>query len=206
MQQICFCGVYYSMKSILRRAALAAVSCVFFLSAASAEKTPLENVYHYTLDNGLNVFVVENHAAPLAYIEIAVKAGGITQTAENAGLFHLYEHMMFKGNTKYRDSAAVQRAINDMGVANWNGSTDLEHVNYYFTVPSDLLYKGLEFWSYAVREPLLNAAELEGEKKVVLSEVEGSIADSNRIYSDAVMKLMFPDAPWRLDPSGAGNT
>ena len=171
-----------------------------------AEKTPVENLYEYKLDNGLELFVMENHAAPLAYIEIAVKAGGRAQTAENAGLFHLYEHMMFKGNTKYRDAASVQRAINDMGVANWNGSTDLEHVNYYFTVPSDLLYKGLEFWSYAVREPLLNAAELEGEKKVVLSEVEGSIADSNRIYSDSVMKLMFPDAPWRLDPSGAGNT
>jgi zinc protease len=177
----------------------------FTTALCFAEKTPVENLYEYKLDNGLELFVMENHAAPLAYIEIAVKAGGRAQTKENAGLFHLYEHMMFKGNTKYPDAASVQRAINDMGVANWNGSTDLEHVNYYFTVPSDLLYKGLEFWSYAVREPLLKPDELENEKKVVLSEVEGSIADSNRILNDATNKLLFPDAPWRLDPSGAGD-
>lgn len=202
MQQICFCGVYYSMKSILRRAALAAVSCVFFLSAASAEKTPLENVYHYTLDNGLNVFVVENHAAPLAYIEIAVKAGGITQTAENAGLFHLYEHMMFKGNTKYRDSAAVQRALSDMGVPEWNGSTGSECVNYYFTVPSGLIEKGMEFWSCAIREPLLDPVEFESEKKVVLSEIEGESSDPAGIVRAAIQKMMFPEYPWRVDAGG----
>src|SRR5574344_1579178 len=193
------------MKKI-RKLFLLTVILLTTVATSFAEKTAVKNLYSYKLDNGLELYVMENHAAPLAYIEIAVKAGGRAQTKENAGLFHLYEHMMFKGNTKYPDAASVQRAINDMGVANWNGSTDIEHVNYYFTVPSDLLYKGLEFWNYAIREPLMKQDELESEKKVVLSEVEGSIADSNRIYSDSVMKLMFPDAPWRLDPSGAGNT
>lgn len=182
-----------------------AVIVLFATSVCFAEKTPVKNLYQFKLDNGLELFVMENHSAPLAYIEIAIKAGGRAQTKKNAGLFHLYEHMMFKGNTKYRDSASVQRAINDMGIANWNGTTDLEHVNYYFTVPSNLLYKGLEFWSYAVREPLLDKDELESEKKVVLSEVEGDISDPNRILNDSTSRTLFPDAPWKLDPSGAGD-
>ena len=189
-----------------RLSLLVLLSVFFFVSSfCFAEKTPVANLYEYKLDNGLELFVMENHVAPLAYIEIAVKAGGRAQTKDNAGLFHLYEHMMFKGNTKYPNAAAVQRAINDMGVANWNGTTDLEHVNYFFTVPSNLLYKGLEFWSYAVCEPLMKPEELETEKKVVLSEVEGSVSDPNRILSDSINKTLFPDAPWRLDPSGAGN-
>jgi len=181
---------------------------VLFLSVAvcTAEKTPIENLYQYKLDNGLELFVMENHAAPLAYIEIAVKAGGIAQTKENAGLFHLYEHMMFKGNTLYRDAASVQRAINDLGVSEWNGSTSDEYVNYYFTVPSDRLYTGLEFWSYAVREPLLRPDEIENEKKVVLAEVEGELANQNTIMVNTVYRTLFPDMPWKLDPSGAGNT
>lgn len=187
-----------------KRIFLGTLLALLVVAAGIGEETSIENLYEFQLENGLELFVVENHAAPLAYIEIAVKAGGRAQTKENAGLFHLYEHMMFKGNTKYTDAAAVQRTINDMGVASWNGTTDLEHVNYFFTVPSDLLYKGLEFWSYAVREPLLRPDELENEKKVVLSEVEGNIADQNRILRDAESRLFFPDAPWRLDPSGAG--
>src|SRR5574344_1326252 len=128
-----------------------------------AEKTPVENLYEYKLDNGLELFVMENHAAPLTYIEIAVKAGGIAQTKETAGLFHLYEHMMFKGNSKYPTAAAVQRAINDMGVASWNGSTGAEYVNYFFTVPSHLTKEGLEFWSAAIRDPLFDSKELDNE-------------------------------------------
>ena len=188
--------------TVLKRTALA-LFWLAFASAVFAEKTPLKDVYHYTLENGLDLYVVENHAAPLAYIEIAVKAGGIAQTSENAGLFHLYEHMMFKGNAKYRDAASVQRAISDMGVPDWNGTTGAECVNYYFTVPSSLLRDGMEFWSYAIREPLLDEAEFEREKKVVLSEIEGGLSDPNTIYRYAVQKALFPKYPWKCDPAGA---
>ena len=125
-----------------------------------AQETKIEGLYHYVLPNGLELLVMENHAAPLAYIEIAVRAGGISQTEETAGLFHLYEHMMFKGNSKYPTAAAVQSAINDLGVPSWNGSTASEYVNYFFTVPADKLKEGLEFWSYAIREPLIDPTEL----------------------------------------------
>ena len=73
---------------------------IFAGTFSFAEKTTVPNLYEFTLNNGLELFVLEDDSAPLAYIEIAVKCGGIHQTKENAGLFHLYEHMMFKGNKK----------------------------------------------------------------------------------------------------------
>lgn len=181
------------------------IQLIFILavSFSFAEKTPVKNLSSYKLENGLELYVMENHSAPLVYIEIAVKAGGIAQKKEDAGLFHLYEHMMFKGNTKYQNAASVQKAINDMGVASWNGSTGTECVNYFFTIPSDLLYTGLEFWSYAVCEPLLKKDELENEKKVVLSEIQGNVSDPSRILISAQSILLFPDAPWKLDPAGS---
>lgn len=187
---------------ISKRAASVIAFILLIINISFAEKTPLENVHRYELENGLCVFVVENHAAPLAYIEIAVKAGGIAQTKENAGLFHLYEHMMFKGNAKYRDAASVQRAIGDMGVPEWNGTTGAECVNYFFTVPSKLLRKGMEFWSYAIREPLLDETEFENEKKVVLAEIEGALSEPGTVYRYSVQKMLFPKFPWRCDPSG----
>jgi zinc protease len=183
-----------------------AVLAVLFLFSAVfgfAEKTPVENLYQYKLDNGLTLFAAENHAVPLVYIEIAVRAGGVTQTPETAGLFHLYEHMMFKGNSLYPDAASVQRALSDMGVANWNGSTGIDCVNYFFTVPSGQLENGLAFWSAAIRTPLMKENELENEKKVVLSEIQGNEADPARIYNSSVSRLMFPDAPCRVDPAGS---
>ena len=182
--------------------AIFAVS-ILFVQGVFAEKTPIENLYEYKLANGLSVFIAENHAVPLVYVEIAVKAGAITQTPENAGLFHLYEHMMFKGNKLYGDAASVQRALNDMGVANWNGTTGGDHVNYFFTIPSDQIEKGLAFWNAAIRSPLMDEKEFESEKKVVLSEIEGDSSDPSSWLSDYYLSTMFPDEPYRLDPSGS---
>ncbi len=189
------------MKNILKNSMVFALLLFSSLHLFS-QKTSVESVYHYTLENGLELFIAENSNVPLTYIELAVKGGGISQTEETVGLFHLYEHMIFKGNTKFPTAAAVQKAINDMGVPSWNGSTGSEYVNYFFTVPSDLTYDGLEFWSYAVREPLLDEKEFENEKKVVVAELEGGFSDPNRILYSALYKNAFPETPWQFDPGG----
>ncbi|MCR5606577.1 MAG: insulinase family protein [Treponema sp.] len=191
------------MKNLRKFYAMLLAVSVFFVTSIFAEKTPVENLYQYQLDNGLTVFIAENHAVPLAYIEIAVRAGAITQTPENAGLFHLYEHMMFKGNDLYPDAASVNKALSDMGVSNWNGTTGTDRVNYFFTIPSDQLEKGLAFWNAAIRSPLMNPKEFEAEKKVVLAEIEGDYSDPGSWYYDYYKSHMFPDAPYRLDPAGS---
>ena len=162
-----------------------------------------EGILCYTMDNGLEVFVAENHVVPLVYIEIAVRAGAITQTPDTAGLFHLYEHMMFKGNALYPDAAAVNRALSELGVASWNGTTGVNHVNYYFTIPADKLEEGLAFWNAAIRSPLMDERELEGEKKVVLSEIEGGKADTSKVFHKYLSATLFPDAPYKTDSAGS---
>ena len=191
------------MKNMRRLFTAVVVVSLLLVQSVFAEKTPIENLYEYTLDNGLTVFIAENHAVPLAYVEIAVKAGAITQTKENAGLFHLYEHMMFKGNSLYPNAASVKKALSDMGVADWNGTTGIDHVNYFFTIPSDQLEKGLAFWNAAIRSPLMDAKELENEKKVVLAEIEGDASDPGSWVRDYYLSKMFPKEPYRLDPSGS---
>lgn len=185
------------MKSILQKIFLSLfiINSTFLIFA-------VPGLYQYKLENGLELFVMENDSAPLAYIEIAVRAGAVTQTAENAGLFHLYEHMMFKGNEKFKNQPEVTAELNRMGVSNWNGTTSVDRVNYYFTVPAALAEDGLEFWSYAIRTPLIELNELENEKSVVLSEIEGGLSEPGRIFGAGVFKELFNASPWRMDTSG----
>ena len=182
-----------------------AIIAALVAEAALVSCKKAQNFSEHKLSNGLTVFTAENHAVPLVYIEIAVKAGGVTQTKENAGLFHLYEHMMFKGNSLYPDAASVQRALSDMGCTNWNGTTGLNCVNYFITVPSDQLETGLAFWNAAIRSPLMKEDELEKEKKVVLSEIQGGLAEPGTIFSNYLISNLFPDEPYRLSPSGSAD-
>ncbi|MFT6882683.1 MAG: zinc protease [Marinoscillum sp.] len=55
----------------------------------------------YTLENGLKVYLSDYKNAPRLHVYIPVKAGGKNDPAENTGLAHYLEHMMFKGNDKF---------------------------------------------------------------------------------------------------------
>ncbi len=171
-----------------------------------ADGTPIKGLSRFKLDNGLELFVLENHTVPLARIQITFRCGAITQTAETAGLFHLYEHMLFKGNAKYKTETEFSSAMTELGVAEWNGGTSTEYVDYYFTVPSNKINEGLEFWSHAVREPLFDIQELLVEKDVVVNEINGGMNEPDSIYQGAQTKTMFSKYPWRRDVGGYEKT
>lgn len=179
------------------------MSVFCFTGCNNSKNSVAENLKQYNLDNGLTLFTAKDDSVPLVYIEIAVRCGAVTQTPETAGLFHLYEHMMFKGNLLYRDAASFNRAENDMGVTSRNGSTSVDYVNYFFTIPKDQLENGLAFWNAAVRSPLIDEKELENEKKVVLAEIQGDESDPNHIYGGYLRNRLFPDEPYRIDAGGS---
>ncbi|MEX0618608.1 MAG: insulinase family protein [Pseudohongiellaceae bacterium] len=52
----------------------------------------------FELDNGLQVYLTENHEEPRFYAEIAVRAGSKHDPADATGLAHYLEHLLFKGN------------------------------------------------------------------------------------------------------------
>lgn len=54
-------------------------------------------VHTYRLDNGLTVFLTENHEEPRFHAEIAIRSGSKHDPAESTGIAHYLEHMLFKG-------------------------------------------------------------------------------------------------------------
>ena len=66
------------------------------INEPSAED-PLD-AHIYELDNGLRVYLTENHEEPRFYAEIAVRAGSKHDPANGTGLAHYLEHLLFKGN------------------------------------------------------------------------------------------------------------
>ncbi|MGL6266588.1 MAG: M16 family metallopeptidase, partial [Chitinophagaceae bacterium] len=127
------------------------VSIAFFCTANAQPRLP-ENYYWKKLSNGLEIVVIENSKVPLATIEIAVKNGAYTEGPEYSGLSHLFEHMFFKANKDYPDQEKFIKRTEELG-AIWNGTTDVERVNYYFTFDRDSLDAGLRFMNAAIRFP-----------------------------------------------------
>lgn len=55
----------------------------------------------YTLKNGLKVYLSSYNVAPRIQTQIAVKAGGKNDPANNTGLAHYLEHILFKGTAHF---------------------------------------------------------------------------------------------------------
>ena len=54
----------------------------------------------YELDNGLKVYLSENHESPRFEAHIAVRAGSKNDPSDTTGLAHYLEHLLFKGTTQ----------------------------------------------------------------------------------------------------------
>jgi predicted Zn-dependent peptidase len=65
---------------------------------AAAKAESLMKVEHFTLPNGLQVFITPNKQSPRFYAEVAVRAGSKNDPAEATGIAHYLEHMLFKGS------------------------------------------------------------------------------------------------------------
>lgn len=84
---------------------MAMLFAVFAVNAQNFKKQTYKNdpmnVIHYTLDNGLEVFLSVNKDAPRIQTYIAVRVGSKNDPAESTGLSHYLEHLMFKGTTSF---------------------------------------------------------------------------------------------------------
>ena len=152
------------------------ILAALLLFATSVHAGDIPGLTSKKLKNGLEVIVIENHAVPLVTVEVAVRSGGFVETPEFSGLSHLYEHMFFKGNRAIPNQEAYLKRLRELG-ASWNGTTQTERVNYYFTIPSQNLREGTVFMRDALFYPLFQQKELERERVVVLGEFDRNEAN-----------------------------
>jgi len=69
-------------------------------SYESVSKDPMK-VRIYTLDNGLKVYMSVTKDIPKVNAYVVVRAGGKNDPKDATGLAHYFEHMMFKGTSKF---------------------------------------------------------------------------------------------------------
>ena len=177
-------------------AAAAAVAVAATLSPAlAAERTPQIpdlKVETYTLPNGLQVILHEDHTTPVVAVNLWYRVGSKNEKEGRTGFAHLFEHLMFQGS-KHHDDEYIG-PLEKLG-AQLNGSTSEDRTNYYETVPSNGLE--LALWLEADRMgfliPALTQDKLDNQRDVVKNERRQRV--DNQPYGQAEEKLIEPLYP-----------
>jgi Predicted Zn-dependent peptidases len=143
------------------------------LLAAPALEVPAVQYRERTLDNGLQVLSVEDHASPTVSVQVWYHVGSKDDPQSRSGFAHLFEHLMFK-STAHMKSEQMDRLTEDVG-GNNNASTSSDVTNYFEVVPSNYLQTLL--WAEAERLSNLNvdAANFKSERAVVQEEYRQSV-------------------------------
>src|SRR5438876_7468805 len=85
-----------------RLAASVFVALVISTSGAFAQTTVTsEPPATFTLPNGLQVLVIQDHRTPVVTQMVWYKVGSADETPGKSGLAHFLEHLMFKGTSKH---------------------------------------------------------------------------------------------------------
>src|SRR5450631_89039 len=95
----------------------------------AGEKLPHIAFEKYTLKNGLDVILSEDHALPLVSVNIWYHVGPAYEAKGRTGFAHLFEHMMFQGSEHVGPKAHF-RYLESVGATGINGTTGFDRTNY----------------------------------------------------------------------------
>jgi zinc protease len=174
-------------------------------AAVATAPQPQTKFVNRQLANGLEMIVVEDHSIPLVTCELAVRNGSFTEPPELNGLSHLYEHMFFKANRAALTGEAYLDTIDQLGII-YNGQTQEELVNYYFTTTSPNLAIAMRFMRDAVRYPLFDEGQFAQEQQVVIGELDRHESNPFGFLAAELNNRLFYKFPSRKNPGGDKET
>lgn len=148
----------------------------------------------FTLPNGLNVILHEDHSTPMVAVNIWYHVGSSNEKKGRTGFAHLFEHIMFEGSGHVKEGD-FDNLLEAAG-GNNNGSTNVDRTNYYETLPRYALDLTLFLESDRLGYLLdsMSASKVDGQRDVVKNERRQSY--ENQPYGMAwqfIPENLYPD-------------
>ena len=165
-----------------------------------------------TFDNGHRL-VLAKKESPMVNVSTWVKTGSINENADNNGVSHFLEHLMFKGTHKYRAGefdCTLERKGGIINAATWK-----DYTFYYVTIPKAHLALALHMHADMMIDPVLPDYEIGSafdpsgippkdgrERCVVIEEIRMGQDRSWRKVYDKLNDAMYQKHPYKRNVIG----
>lgn len=156
------------------------------------------------LQSGLTTVIVANHSAPVAAFQVWLHAGGFDELADERGLAHLHEHMLFKG-TPTHGVGEIAAAIEASG-GQINAWTSHDQTVYHVTMPAHAWREGLSVLADATCHPLFDPEELSREIEVVVEEIKRADDTPSRVAYRRLFEMAYGEHPYALPVLGTADS
>ena len=153
------------------------------------------NLRRTVLPNGLIVLTERMEHLRSVAMGVWIKSGSRCESAENNGISHFVEHMVFKG-TRSRSAQHIAREMDSIG-GNLDAFTGKETICFNVKSLADHVPIALDVLADLVLNPVFASLEIERERGVILEEIK--IDEDN---PDVLVHELFTQNFWKDHPLG----
>ncbi|MBV9149640.1 MAG: insulinase family protein, partial [Candidatus Eremiobacteraeota bacterium] len=139
-----------------------------------------------------------------AAIGIWADVGSAVERAEERGISHLVEHMLFKG-THRRSARAIAEEMDGVG-GNLNAFTDKETTCYYAKVIDHHVPLAVDVLTDMFLHSTFDPGELEKEQRVILEEIKMYDDSPDELIHDLFIQTMWSDSSLGAPTIGFADT
>ncbi len=167
----------------------------------SSVQAKLFGAQSFTLDNGLQVVVAENHKAPVIKHMLWYKAGGVDEKVGKGGTAHLLEHLMFRGTSKV-SGESFNEILKQNGVES-NAFTSLDFTAYHHILDISKLELVMALEADRMQNLQISPENFALERDIVYQERK-QVVDNNPSapFTESLRKVLWQEHPYGRSVSG----
>ena len=154
-----------------------------------------------TLANGIRVITSSMTHTKAVSVVFLVGAGSRYETDDEAGVSHLFEHMLFKGTPSRPRPRDISGVVESVG-GTINAFTDRECTGYWCRMASPHYRRGVEVLADIIKSPLFREPDIEQEKHVVLEEIRATHDSPGALAGMLLDSALWPDQALGRDIAG----
>src|SRR5262245_12453887 len=148
---------------------LIVIGCVLTAPAPPARAALVPGtVERYTLDNGLQVVLASDPASAGVDVAIWYDAGTRSEPAGRTGVAHLFEHLMFRGSSRFAAGEHARRIAAAGGT--FGAFTTADLCSFFDTVPAGGLETALELEADRMTGLAIDAARIDATRSGIAVE------------------------------------
>ena len=146
------------------------------------------------LPNGVVLIAQEHRASGVVALQLWMRVGGRDETADELGLSHYLEHMLFKG-TPTRPPGSIDALIEGLGGTS-NAFTSQDYTHFDVVLPAQHMRAGIELLADIAVNASFEQRELDAERKVVFEEMRLTEDNPDRFMVRRLYEVGYAPHPY----------
>jgi zinc protease len=151
------------------------------------------------LDNGIKLYLKEDHELPLVELTLTIAGGSIHDPPGKTGLSHLFAELLETGGAGDLSPAELETELEGMA-AELSVSSSTYSYQIDLSLQQRDLQRGIEILSDLLRRPRFDEARLELSRKQLLDGIRRENDDPGSIAARVLAEAVFPGHPFGASP------